>query len=124
MVQYREIEALVEISCGLSERAQHARLRWAYRRSRKGLVVLVLNDVPLDHVNRLLDPVVKAEGNNVHGVLFVRRDEEESLSAAAAAARRVLPATDVFRKRLGTWRGDQAPSSAATPRHQLIAAHR
>lgn len=111
-----EITALVEISPSLCTEVQRDRLRWAYRRSRHGLVILVLHDVTVNEVNRLLDPIVAEEGNGAYGVLFLDFDDD-GMMEKAIAARRVLPATPAFRQRVAAWRtrGSDPDGSVAEP---------
>ncbi|MDK1378431.1 MULTISPECIES: hypothetical protein [unclassified Sinorhizobium] len=68
----------------------------AYRSSRYGLVVFVLNDVAPAAIDVILDPVVSTMPLSIPGVLYVQISDEARVSQAVSSAETVYVATETF----------------------------
>ncbi|WEX85842.1 hypothetical protein PZN02_002077 [Sinorhizobium garamanticum] len=69
----------------------------AYRSSRHGLVVFVLNDVAPAAIDVILDPVVSTMPLSIPGVLYVQISDEAGVSQAVTSAEAIYVATEAFR---------------------------
>ncbi|MBB4189121.1 hypothetical protein [Sinorhizobium terangae] len=69
----------------------------AYRASRYGLVVFVLNDVAPAAIDVILDPVVSTMPLSIPGVLYVHMSDEARVCQAVTSAETVYAATEAFR---------------------------
>lgn len=81
----------------------------AYRSSRHGLVVFVLNDVAPAAIDVILDPVVSTMPLSIPGVLYVQISDEARVSQAVTSAETIYVATEAFR--------NLAVSYGASPRN-------
>ncbi|MCA1405020.1 hypothetical protein I6F26_08510 [Ensifer sp. IC3342] len=79
----------------------------AYRSSRHGLVVFVLNDVAPAAIDLILDPVVSTMPLSIPGVLYVPISDEARVIQAVTSAEAIYAATEAFR--------DLAVSYGASP---------
>ncbi|WP_331372028.1 hypothetical protein [Sinorhizobium chiapasense] len=68
----------------------------AYRSSRYGLVVFVLNNVAPAAIDVILDPVVGTMPLSIPGVLYVQISDEAQVSQAVSSAETVYVATEAF----------------------------
>lgn len=94
------IQAAIELSGRLDTRTQQRIVASAYRWSRGGRIVLMLNEVDRWSVNRLLDGVVAAEGIHVAGVQFCDASDLGELQEAAGQATAVFTSSETLCARL------------------------
>jgi hypothetical protein len=94
------IRAAIEISGESGTREQEMAIASAYRLSREGEVVLMLNGVPRTTVDRYLDKIVRNEGIRVAGVRYVDSAESPEMTAALRTAGEVIVRTESLWSRL------------------------
>lgn len=69
----------------------------AYRSSRNGLVVFILNDVTAQAVNVILDPVVATMPLSIPGVLYIKIEDVARVREAVVSADAIYAATTTFK---------------------------
>ncbi len=74
----------------------------AYLASRSAAVLLVLDSVTRDEVDRVLDPVVSRFGRDRRGVVYAERGDDREVLALAANGCAVFASSDAFRARLSS----------------------
>ena len=90
--------AVIEIERQQDGKLPHNLLRLAYRASRRGQIVLVLNDVSPFDVNRAIDALVARMPLNVPGLLYVDGRDAGRLADCSAKANMIFvsPRTEMF----------------------------
>lgn len=88
--------AVVEIAPSSEARLRAHLVSAAYRASRAGIVVLVLQNVARASVDELLDPVVHSIGSSVCGVLYLDSRQEAEVRWAVERTPLVVASTAEF----------------------------
>jgi hypothetical protein len=86
------LAAIIEVMSGPDGSLPVELIRKAYRASKAGHVVLVLNGVSVQAIDRILDEVV-ADSGKVHGVLYADMKSARALVSRLQKSRRP-PAAD------------------------------
>lgn len=81
-----QVGAVVEIAEETCSTSLAEVVASSYRASRRALVVLILNGVSPREVDTALNPVVRSEGLDVQGVLYLSIEDEAAVLSAARAA--------------------------------------
>lgn len=92
--------ALIEVAAGGGSNDPQALLSFAYRVSRTGRVLLVLNGLSRAQADRMLDTVVRDEGLDVAGLQYVDGSDHATVVRLAAAARTVVAVSEPLKSLL------------------------